>query len=99
MAREYALLLDESVYAEMVKDAYDAPPWMARQSVRSKATQLPRSKKKLDELCKKKAIREGDTFTMMKTSTSGAAIVFSATVGSNSSVLPSGANTGFNLTD
>lgn len=37
---------------------------MAMQSVSTTATQMPRSKKKLDELWKKKAIKKGDTLTV-----------------------------------
>ena len=101
MAREYPLLFDESEYADLAREDYSFHmlQWMAMESVPAKAIQMMRSKKKLDELYRKKVFKEGDTWTMKKTGKNGNIIVFSATVRSKSSVLPSGANTGFNLTD
>lgn len=100
MPKDYALLFDDSVYAEMAKDDYRSPRWMGMPSVLTKATQNPRSKKKMEELCKKNAIKQGDTWTMRKTGKNRTVVTFSATVGSKSSVPPPGANTGcLHLTD
>lgn len=92
---EYALLFDEAVYANIVPHGYDSSWWMAMQSVHAKATRMPRSKKKLDELCRKEAVLEDDTLTMTKIGTDGVAVSFSAKVGKRSSVLPAKANTGY----
>ena len=100
MPKEYSLLLDEAVYEDMVQDHYDSSKWMGMQPVLAAATRIPRSKKKLDELCKKGAILIHDTLTMTKTGRDGTAITFSATVGKVSLVLPSRADTGyFSFTD
>ena len=101
MAREYPLLFDESEYAGMTRKDYSfyMRRWMDMEPVPAKATEMMRSSKKLDELYRKKVFKEGDTWTMKKTGKNGAVIVFSAKVGSKSSGLPSGANTGFNSTD
>lgn len=97
--REYALLFDEAVYADMVQYHYDPSRWRGMQRVGAKAIQISRSKKKLEELCRKGAILIGDTLTMRKTGRDGIAIAFSATVGKQSSIqsstLPSRANTGY----
>lgn len=79
----------------IVPHGYDSSWWMAMQSVHAKATRMPRSKKKLDELCRKEAVLEDDTLTMTKIGTDGVAVSFSAKVGKRSSVLPAKANTGY----
>ena len=82
-------LLDEVVYADMVQVQYDSSRWMGMQPVLAAATQIPRSKKKLDELCRKRAILIHDTLTMRKIGRDGIAIIFSATVSKVSLILPS----------
>ena len=91
----YSLLFDEAVYADMVQDHYNSPRWMGMQPVLAAATRIPRSKKKLDELCRKGAILIRDSLTMTKTGRDGTEITFSATVGKVSLVLPSRADTGY----
>ena len=93
-------LLDEVVYADMVQDHYDSSRWMGMQPVLVAATQIPRSKKKLDESCKKGAILIHDTLKMTKTGRNGTAITFSAMVSKVSLIFPSRADTGyFSFTD
>ena len=52
--------------------------------VLTRATGIPRSKKKLVELCRKRVVLISDT---LKTNATGATIVFSATVGQQPSPL------------
>ena len=92
MPNQYSLLLDEAVYEDMVQNHYDSSKWMGMQPVLAEATEIPRSKKKLNELCKKGAIVIGDTLMMRKIDRDGTEITFSATVGKVSLVLPSRAD-------
>lgn len=85
MTKVYPLLLEEAVYADMVQFQYDAARWMDMRSVRAEAIQIGRSKKKLEELCRKGAILIDDTLTMKRTDENGVTIAFSATVGKESS--------------
>lgn len=78
--KEYSLLFDEAVYADMVQYHYDSSLWMDMQHVRAEAARIPRSSKKLEELCRKGAIEVGDTWTMRKTDRDGNVIAFSATI-------------------
>ena len=55
--------------------------------VPTRATGIPRSKKKLVELCRKRVVLISDTLTKKKTNATGATIVFSATVGQQPSPL------------
>lgn len=93
--KEYSLLFDEAVYADMVQYHYDSSRWMDMQHVPAEAARIPRSSKKLEELCRKGAIEVGDTWTMRKTDRDGNVIAFSATVSKQCLVLPSIANTGY----
>ncbi|CAD6585648.1 MAG: accessory factor associated with RNA polymerase II [Alectoria sarmentosa] len=80
MPNQYSLLLDEAVYEDMVQNHYDSSKWMGMQPVLAEATEIPRSKKKLNELCKKGAIVIGDTLMMRKIDRDGTEITFSATI-------------------
>ena len=77
----YPLLFDDDVYADLVQYQYDASRWMQMDRVTTRATGIPRSKKKLDELCKKGVVLVNDTMTTRKTDGSGNTLTFSATVG------------------
>ena len=93
--KEHPLLVDEAIYADMVPNGYDASQWMGLHPIPAKSIEIVRSKKKLDELCRKGAIRVNDTWTMTKTGSDGITVTFSATVGKQSSVLPARANIGY----
>ena len=83
---EYVLMFDESLYLEMTKVDYEQniQQWMAKESVLTKARDMPRSKKKMEELWKKGAIKKGDTLSMRKTAGNGSHVFFNAMVGSKS---------------
>ena len=92
MSTEYRLLFDDDVYADMVQDSFNLSRWMNMDRVLARATIIPRSKKKLDELCRKGAVLIGDTLTMRMTGGDGVTIDFSATVSRQASVMLSRAN-------
>lgn len=77
---EYTLLFDDGVYEVMARSHYDAFLWMARQPVLTVAANIARSKKKLQELCKRGVIQVGDMMTMTKSNRNGDLFTFSATV-------------------
>ena len=93
----YPLVVDDAVYASLTQNAYDAARWMRERRVRVEAIRIDRSKKKLQELCKKGAIQIEDTLTMRKKGRDGRVVAFSATVGKPSSLLPARANTSYLL--
>ena len=78
---EYRLLFDDDVYADLVQYQYDASRWMRMDRVPMRAAGIPRSRKKLVELCRKGVVLIGDTLTTTKTDGNGVALSFSATVG------------------
>ena len=93
----YPLVVDDAVYASLTQNPYDAARWMCARRVRDEAIRIGRSKKKLQELCRKGAIQIEDTLTMRKKGREGIVVAFSATVGRPSSLLPARANTGYRL--
>ena len=90
-------MVDDAVYASLTQNAYDAARWMRERRVREEATRIDRSKKKLQELCKKGAVQIEDSLTMRKKGRDGIVVAFSATVGKPSSLLPERANTSYLL--
>lgn len=76
----YPLVVDDGVYASLIQNAYDAARWMRERRVREEAIRIDRSKKKLQELCRKGAIQIKDTLTMRKKGRDGSVVAFSATI-------------------
>ena len=91
----YHLLFDDDVYANMVQGAYDASQWMSIGDVRATATQLERSAKKFDELCRKGALLRGDVLSMERNGSDGITVSFSASVGQPVSIVSSRAKNGY----
>ena len=81
MPGEYRLLFDDKVYADLVGDEFDAARWMNIPQVLTSSNELPRSRKKLEELCRKRVVLVGDILTMRMTMDTGTTVSFSATVG------------------
>ena len=80
MSGGYPLLFDDDIYADLVQYQYDAARWMQMDRLLGGSTQIPRSKKKVLELCGKGMMLIGDMMSMRKTGTDGVAVSLSATV-------------------
>ena len=81
MSQTYQLLFQDDVYLNMAEDSYNATLWMGMDGVAARAVRLPRSRKKIEELLRKRAIMIGDELSISKTDDHGNIIVFGATVG------------------
>ena len=80
MPSEYPLLFDDEIYADMIRDEYDAAQWMLMDLVRVRSTELPRSEKNLKALCRGGVVRIGDVLTMRKALGNGVTVSITATV-------------------
>ena len=92
MPSEYPLLFDYEIYADMIRDEYDAAQWMQMDRVRARSTELLRSRKNLKALCREGVMRIGDMLTMRKTVRNGVTVSVTATVNLNPSVSSPRAN-------
>ena len=90
MSGGYPLLFADDIYAELIQDQYDAAQWMQMDGVLAGSAQIPRSKKKLLELCRKGAVLIGDTLIMRKTGADGVAVSLNATVDQQPSIYHQG---------
>lgn len=94
MSQGYPLLFPDQVYAGMVQYHYNTARWMQMNRVVEESIQIPRSKEKLVELCRKGVVLIGDTMTMT-TGTDGVAVSLGATVDQWPSFVSPGAITDY----
>lgn len=79
MPSEYPLLFDHEIYADLIRDEYDATQWIQMDQVRPRSTELLRSRKNFKSSCRGEVIRIGDMLTMRKTVRNGMRVSVTAT--------------------